>query len=436
MKLVFATALAVCSLLAGGCATKSLSVQPQTAPGQRGVVYGLPKTLLKVTVPYTVVKKTVVSDGITTHEQPIVDVRKPIRIDPVYVVDPANLFVLDGKDLWDSMWLDSSTKVTLSSGLLLTGVEADSTDKGPEVAESLVSSALTIAKLAAAAGEVKAEPVTSIQTRLAAIAKEIGAEAQRLGAADQGVRDAAKNHIQDLIAERTQLLDIVKAYEASASETVETTEVDYVIVLDPSDADTFKPVKDKEQLVSQHQIAPPESLFGVGHVSPTPVFIKVYKGQTAIAEAGNRVLVPAGNGVLYRPAVPVRVSATVGGATALDGYLPMSQFGQAAILDAKYKAWAHMKTTAKFDSTSGGMTEYGVDASSSAERAAKLLDNSATKLSSTLAAIQEAQAKAATAAAAKPDAEIAAQQKLLQAQYDLDKLKIEYEKWKKDNGVK
>ena len=429
-----------------GCQSKSLSVSPTNSAiqatsqhVQRGVIYGLPKTLLKITVPYTIVRRTLVQNGVTQAPPlaPSVEVRKPIKIEPIYIADPSNLYVMTGAELFDSIWLDTSTKLTVGSNAMLSAVESDVTDKGPEVASSTVSSALTIAKLVAAAGPAEGEPMPTIKTRLRKIgdALKIAIEEYAM-ASDDAVLKKSKDKIDALLAERTMLLTIVKAYEDASTQTETLTEVEYTITIDPSDPTAFATIAGKPFL--QHTLTPPIEIFGSDcrGVTPTVVAVNLYRSTLDQSISSQRAITTKIEGIPYRSAVPIRVTVDIGGAPAFDGYIPMSQYGSVAVADAKYKPWAHMKTAAKFDPITGSLVEYGVDASSSAEKAAKVLDESATKISTTLGEIQKARTDAATAAAAKPQADLTAQKNELQAQYDLDKLRVEYEKWKKDNGIK
>ncbi|HVZ95065.1 MAG TPA: hypothetical protein VG797_11210 [Phycisphaerales bacterium] len=421
------------ALGSASCSTKNLRVSSFTAPATEGVVYCLPKTLLKISVTYTVVKRTEIVGGVTRSPTLTIEVRKPIAIQAVTVADRNNCFAIDDNEVADSVWLQGSTKVTVGNNLLLTGVESNLTDKGPEVVESAVSSALAIAKMVVAAGAVSGEPLTAINARLAQIATEIAQKVAALQGANAAAPPALLTDIDNLMKEREKLLAVVKAYQDSNSESVELVEIPYSVTVDPSDATTFV---SSAQPYSSYTLQPPSELFGVGNIAPTPVVVNVYRTAVQIQDAATPYAAgPHTPGVLYRPAMPVRVSVFVGTAVAFDDVIPMNQFSTVALLDAKYKPWAMMKTAVKFDATNGGLIEYGVDFSSSAERAAKVLETSTSKLGTTIGDLQKIRGDAAKAAEGEPLANAKAQKELLQAEYDVLKLQQEIAKYKKEHGL-
>jgi len=69
--------------------------------------------------------------------------------------------------------LDSSFKFTINDNLLLAGVTADATDKTVEILQGVVSAGLSVAKVAAMAGDGTKPPMDKVANRLKAINEQI-----------------------------------------------------------------------------------------------------------------------------------------------------------------------------------------------------------------------------------------------------------------------
>jgi len=127
---------------------------------------------------------------------------------------------------------------------------------------------------------------------------------------------------------------------------------------------------------------------------------------------------------------PVRVRVTVApkAVVVLDGEISFAQLGPFNQVEAKYKTWAKRTTQITFSPKTGSLSEYGVDATSSAEAATSALG---TSLGKTQAAVEEIRKTQAAADAKKTSPnqlrlnDLEMQRDLLKAEADVIKARQE-----------
>jgi hypothetical protein len=405
-----------------GCATSVTTLPYQPAAMNNGVVYALPKNLLKVMVTYTIQKKTTLAHGLvkTTTETPLL--RKPIVLESVLTQDPENSFVLSGEGLVKDPRLDANFKFQVGPNQLLTGVSADLSDKSPEIIQGLVGSAISAAKLVAVAGEGEEAALKKLATRL----DQIDQETVDLAA---GADPKKLEKIQDLMKEQKVLLDYLNRHRELNTVKTEEREVAFSKTLDVA-----KLIWNKEGYWMA-EIAASGATLGNFSDDVVPVItlqIQATAAQFHHATTPLALEAKGAPGIYYRVPTPLRIVATTTKGTIpvtlLDDTISFCQAGPINKVEARYKTFAKRKTTIEFSPVTGSISEYGVTSTSSAEEAAKTLDTSLGQVQHAVVDIQKAQA-AAEAARKSPAqvrlAELETQKKLLETEADVIKAQQE-----------
>jgi hypothetical protein len=412
-----------------GC-VRSVTTLPYSGKLNHGVVYALPKTKLKISATYTVRETTAQKDGIpltaVTNE---IFIAKPVNLEALVVPDAANRFVLSGEGLIKDSRLDSSFKFQLGDNQLLTSVSAEATDKSPEIFQGLVGSALTIAKMAAVAGrgEPLPAPLPDILTRLQSIDREIGALAKEPPSTNKFERIALLTKEQDV------LLGVAAKFIERNAAKVKETEVTHTWLLDVSD---FK----MNGAWAEATISIPPKKLGDFEEGEAPrLKVQIGLSEQELANATQSFFASTNSkgqaGVIYRSPQPVRVRVTNldKQTLILDDFVQFANVGAFNVVEVKTKTWAKRKTEITFNPGTGSLKEYGVEATSSAEAAAKALDSSLTKVQTALGDIKKAQDAAEATKKSPEDAKLTdlemqkklvdAEANLIKAQQELDKLK-------------
>lgn len=424
---------AIAALALTGCTRSVTTSTLQPGVLNAGVVYSLPKTLLKVSITYTIEKTTKMEDGIIKSSTEEAVIRKPLVVEPVLASDPQNCYVISGQGLTKDVGLDASFKFQINDNLLLAGVAADVTDKTPEILQGVVSSGLSIAKVVAMAGEEATSPLKEVAGRLASIDTEIATLARPNN--DDPKR---LEKLDTLQKEQQTWLSFVAKYRELNTTRIETRDVAYTRVMDLTE---FKWAEDRWALASVK--APGKMLGNLADSGVPGVSVEVFANRTQYDNATGAFLTPeAGEkGVIYRVPTPLRTRITVAPSNTVffDDYIPFAQVGSFNKVEASYKALAKRKTTMIFSATTGGLKEYGVETTSSAEAATKALDTSLSKVQTTMGEIKKTQ-DAAEAAKKTPEqmklSELDMQKKLVDAETALLEAQQKLEKAKSAAGSK
>ncbi|HVT89415.1 MAG TPA: hypothetical protein VHD56_11225, partial [Tepidisphaeraceae bacterium] len=163
----------VASISLCGCGTTALkSVKVDAGPlhdsahvGLTSVVYALPKTVLKITIPYTIVRSKSFKDGKQQGDEAITtSITKPILITPVLASDENNLFKLEMNGGTGNPFMDADLSVKMSAQGLVSTFSSDFTDRGPEAVQTIIS---TVAKVAVGVAALFYERPLLVKTHLA-----------------------------------------------------------------------------------------------------------------------------------------------------------------------------------------------------------------------------------------------------------------------------
>lgn len=417
--------LLLITLVTPGCIRSVTSHQYLPSAANNGLVYSLPRTKLKATITYTVRKETRFVNGIPTVSTETVKISKPINLETIVGPDPFNTYVLSGEGLVKDARLDSSFKFSVADNNLLTSITSDALDKTPEILQGLVGSGISIAKMVAAAGLEQPSPLKQILARLASIDQEVAA---LTSSKDPKVVEK----LDTLIKEQTVLLAYATKYRELNTPKFEDRDVVYSETFDLSELEYHSDRWSKDIKAPGIKFS---SVISDNDVPNTRV--EIFANELQHQNAITRYSVPADGeqGVLYRSSTPLRTKVTVSpnDDIVFNDFIPFTQVSPFNRLEARYKAFAKRKTTITFSTATGSPKEYGVEATSSAEAAAKALDSTLSKVQNVAADIERSNA-AAAAAKKSPEqeaiAELEVQKKLIDSEAALIKARQELERIK------
>ncbi len=184
------TCLLALATVAGGCAASlSSRVAPDDlsfadAAERPGLVYSLPRTLLSAKITYTLIEtrkwhadadnKPIKTDSNNRLIDPLSPPALSIEaaaysVAPATVADHRRRFRIDPSALYQFQVAVPEAKLTLNEHGVLTGLNIQFADKSAEIAAGLVSTAISVAKIAAAAD---ARPVVLERVEIARVEVE------------------------------------------------------------------------------------------------------------------------------------------------------------------------------------------------------------------------------------------------------------------------
>ncbi len=370
MRGIRLAAFFLAAALYAGCASHSVKTtrfEPATADPPNGVTYALPKCVLKTTIIYTRRGITEVTNGVHDQEVGEVVIKDPIRIEPVVVGDPANVFLLSASDLTDRAFLESGLSFTVADNGTLLGVVADIQDRTPQAGQALFSTGIAAARIAAALGENR-----DLSNRIDAVYRQIIAVASEDATNVEQIRNRV-SRLKSLKEELDLLLQVAALRDESNQPIVRETQQTYVTVIDPADYvgedGRIKPIE-----------IDPGDLFGDGSTLPT-VTITLHCADWQLANA-RAIHVPDGgrNGVIYRVPTAVPVSVDVDRTNVLTASVDFPQFGPVVVADVRSKGLTDSKTTVEFGGATGRLSRYEVSTGAPAAAVATALQQSAQEL--------------------------------------------------------
>jgi hypothetical protein len=371
-----------------------------SASDREGILYNLPKNLLKVEVTYTVYEPRVMSNGVDSRagEPAMITMETPLTVSTIVVPDEEQAFVLKQDRFSDDLFITSTISSKLTNEGLLLAVDADVEDKTIEVGEALLISAAKIAKTVAAPiplvpssdGDPNGKQAFSQADIDAqeAYHDQLMAQIVQLQKNRVAVTDKVKLEVlNSQIAETQKLL----AWHLERNRTYQKKhEVKYTVIIDPQTkyagmegvtTDTSQSA-DGALCIIDHTIQPTHLFKELGPVSETPrVTLRISIAHDRITNSGaedRKGLVGKDKriaGIVTRTPWAANVElgiATADGKPAMIGnnvaYLP--QLGDMTSLPVVAKRGGKVKTKLVFDQAKGTLTEYSVEKGSPAEKAA------------------------------------------------------------------
>jgi len=460
-----------------GCAHAGLKLNPMDPTKvNKGVLFALPKTLLKVNITYSVEKTTRIENGVATVDNPVVRLLKPVMLTPIQVPDRDAIFSLSGEGVAQRALIQSKLSFQLDDKGLLQGVDTEMTEKSIEVLQGVVSAGINVAKLSAVAGKGSIEPISNAIDGVYKEIRETVAEhtvenasppkptgkdpyavpslpvppASPSGDAKKGLEKSQPPKAKLTLDEKTKRLEglrkeldllhgITDEWSKYNKEQTEIKEVEYSIILEPE-----LKAQNQDTWISE-SIQPTGLIEGAAPFPQVVVKVTVPKECQGLNLSGMK-WDESSQGVLYRFATSCLTVITVGNVEVAHDYLSYSQFGPVAVVPVTDKVMATKKTKLAFGNT-GGLREFSQESGSSADRLVQQLGSSVDSIQKAIGEVRydlkidelekqkklkEAEDNLKPKDAAQLELERLQREKdLTQAQIDLEKAKKELDDLKK-----
>ena len=329
--------------IAGVCVT----YDPAPAGGLIfGTPYFLGKTVLKLTVNYTLREVTELVDGVArgTVPQPVATFIKSVQIQPLLMPDERYRLQLTETAL-DDVLLDSSTGIGLSDDGVLLSVNSTMTDKSSQVVQSLLNTAVLVGKAAVAEAAEDTSWTLILHERIRAAYQELAEAAQAAG--------TTTDQLRAIQARIDVLQTALKAYRDANKPTFTDRDVTFVAQLDPT---RWTPPESIIQLTDpEHRVVPPRLRLRLDLAgSPT----------SAVPEMKRRP------GVIYRVPCPVPTTVELDrGATwevLLTQNVLFAQFGPLAAVDVRGRRFTTRTAALQFSAQTGGLKQITQTSTSTA----------------------------------------------------------------------
>jgi len=413
MKNLLITLLATVLLLTG-CSVELQSLKYTTDSPSEGVVYNLPKNLIKVEIIYNISEPFELVNGVERkmEKDAVISVDKPVKVISTLVPDETQSFVLTGDRITNNFFTKSTLDFNLTKNGILKGIDADIDDQSVEFGEKVIISAANIAKTVVApqseiASQLTAKMLaltTSLTTAQSDSEKEIiNSEIQDIVNQlltlnydsklmtqiiildEEFVQNNNKDSLNIIASKIKHLQGQIKWYQENNKTFYKKKEVKYTAVLDPFFIYNRKEIiTTKEGDKFTHEIIP-TSIF--------PPSIKVADIPSIKVSLTNtnpkKIELPTEvNGVVVRHPASTKIDLELDNSLYGSEIVYLAQLGNISIIPVKSKRAGKVKTSIKFDETTGAIAQHRIEASSGSEKIGKSLENSTKTIQETIDYLQ------------------------------------------------
>lgn len=404
--------------LVSGCSTKSFYISQYKGSLTEGIVYFLPKRVLKLTITYTALQRVKVEHGYETNiGRRTVVIKEPVELETLLIPDQENAFVISGKEISDNVFLESGLYIELDDYGHLRSISSEVRSKALDVAKGIVTSGIKIAKLVAVARAFEEKPE--------AIKKIFAALKKAYSNLEAFSRDLDGEEIKALIrlAEYIEYLhSLVENYQYENREYYRETEYTYTTILDP---ETFKKEKKDSVYEYEHTVIPKSNIAKDLIPKDLPPLRVVVEIPVKEYDHTKPDLGQKKRGIIHRIPVPglTKIFANKEDMQIFSDCISYPQFGPMAIaMVGSTKGLKHRKTRIKFSRDTGGLLVYDASSKSSA---GKMVEGLGESISSLQEAILELKYDLKRQETEKKAEMLEAEEWLIEAKKKLEELKKE-----------
>jgi hypothetical protein len=399
-------------LLLSSC-SHSIYVSRCNSTVKNGVTYSLPKTMLKITITYTVREITKTDDGIPTILNEVI-IAKPIEVTPMTYADDNNSFELSGEDITKNIFLDGGFDLKMSESGILTSINSDVTDHTADAVQLIISAGIKIAEVAAMAKDTKIPPpLEKIVSRIKSVYTEFGNTLCEK-------EDTKKNEkLKQLSNELQASYDMIEKYYQKNQTAIKESDVKYTTILDPDDFQL-----NKGRGFYWYTLTPENIIAGKAASLLPGVTLKLFDDTVTHPRYRNVEINGRVKGIVYKRGksllTTVEVSQGLNTTEVIREYLPYPQYGMTLTVPVESKGASSSKTNATFSPSTGNLTEYSVNNGSSADKVIGTLNTSLDNVQKT---ITELKYDLKQQELEKQKALIDAEKELIEAKKELEKSK-------------
>lgn len=173
-----------------------------------GLVYYLPKNLIRIKITYTVREVTRIVNGNPNPEKYDIIFKKPIEVETELVSDMDNAFVIDGKRITNSTWLKSVLEFNLFPSGLMKSVTAEIEDQSADLAKNIILTSGELAKTFVSPIGFGAKNIGEADKRISyeeiyenAVVDELLKDANKVNISDEDIQNFLRNEKYSFLVE-------------------------------------------------------------------------------------------------------------------------------------------------------------------------------------------------------------------------------------------
>lgn len=410
MKKILLSAFAI-AVLFSSCSLSLESLKYVPENKSEGIVYSLPKNLIKVEITYTVREAFELINGKESKipTPPVVTIDKPINVISTLVADPNNSFVLSGDRISNNFVLKSTLDFNLTKDGILKGIDTDIDDQSVEFGEQLIISSGNIAKtiispqsqaltlltneinqisqqlLTANSDEQTMENLQQnlqrliLQISLLNYDTELAIKIRELN--EEVFNNYNKDSITVILSKINHLENQLKAHQLNNKTFFKTTELKYTAVIDPFVKYNRDEIKTEEiNNVFKHNIKA-KSIFpnDVLEASIPIATISLQNKAVENIEFSEKI-----EGIVVRHPASTKIDLEVDGNLYSSEIVSLAQLGNISTIPVKSKRAGKVKTALTFNEATGAISQHRIEASSGSEKVGKSLEKSSKTLQETI----------------------------------------------------
>lgn len=338
---------------------------------QEGIVYSLPKTLLKVEVPFALLREFQKINGraTATSVAPKVEVFGSIQVSSKIVPDDKYSFRLSGNRISNNFFTKANLDFTLTEEGLLRSIDTDIEDEGAVFAENLILATANIARLL--------PPISLLGTR----GEETTYEDELLDTIknlDRALLGTTKKEEVALIKSKIAHLKLqLNHYQENNTTYYDTLSIKHKVLLDPfkvyqQDGIYTKRFQKDGMDIYHHTIDATYLFKEVKTAVPKVALVVAKKNGSAVDHKSFFGEEPIGGIVVRNPATS-QVKILLDGRPVESDLVPLAQLGNLSVLPVKVKRAGKVITEIRFHETSGALKQHKINAQSSANGTGKAL---------------------------------------------------------------
>lgn len=356
------------------CSYKLTSVKysSELTPKKDDLYYVLNKTILQVDITYNKKVVTKYENGVPEIENPIYTVKK-VDIKPTQMADKSELYIARGKNISHKFFLKENIDFNFNPNGSIKSITADYVDESPESFESLVSTAVSIAKTVMIAGTDEEEFISKLK-------KHITNTYEKLSAA------ILKNDEKQIVVHQKKLDSLYKLLESFKEKNksvVANSELKFTLLVDPDNYEWSDDKKEIELSPQTDLIAtdlPSIKMIISNDIQPDSTNKRVVFGETFKTKKNDHKI----PGIMYR--IPsnnkLQIVASYSDIQVKlsEQLIQFPQYGNYGYVPVKSKIFTNRKTELTFNETNGILTKYKTESGSSSKQMSKSMKESASTL--------------------------------------------------------
>jgi hypothetical protein len=397
---------------------------------KRGIIYSLPKNLIKVEIVYTMRQEFERINGVEIKSKeviPDITIDKPINVSSILMPDKDYEFILTGERITNDFFTKSTLDFILTQNGILKSIDSDIDDKSIEFGESLI---MTTANIARAVGD----PTSSLKNKtIRDLIGSLGLKENVVVAfiptdsigeglenvnniwtmdqlKDDQIKEEKEEYDQELFkaikdlnkklikTSKKEEVNLIKSkighlqsqidvYQLKNKIFFKTTDIKYTVIIDPFETyrrDELYTTHDSITHVFSHAIYPIHLFPENTKVIPKIKISISYDPSKGLNQNSRFVHDSLINGIVVRHPSSSKIDLDIDEKLFANEVVFLGQLGNTSVLPIKVKRAGKIVTAIKFDPTTGAIAQHKIVATSSSQNIGKSLVKSSKTLQETI----------------------------------------------------